>query len=318
MVDGIGRNINYLRLSITDRCNLRCKYCMPEEGIPLKTHQDVLSFEEIDTIVEGFVGMGITKIRVTGGEPLIRKDIISLLNRIGRHPEVKDFAMTTNGIFLKKMAASIKEAGINRVNISLDSLNPDKFSLMTRGGSLEDVLDGIQEAIKVGLTPIKINVVLIGGFNDDEIEDFVELTKNNPIDVRFIELMPIGEVARWSLDNFISNQNVLDKVKALKPIESEDKSSPATYYKLPGAQGKVGLISPISCKFCSDCNRIRLTSEGMLKYCLHSDVELNLKELVDSKKDFESAINTFINTKPKEHNLENGEFVNRNMVRIGG
>lgn len=318
MIDGFGRNINYLRLSVTDLCNLRCKYCMPEQGIKKGNHDQILSFEAMDRIVEALVEQGINKVRITGGEPLVRKDILTLLERIGRHDGITDFSITTNGIRLKEMALDLKMAGINRVNISLDSMNPVKFREMTRGGDLSQVIDGIREAIRIGLTPIKLNVVLIGGFNVDEIESFVELTHDLPIDVRFIELMPIGEVADWSAENFVTNQIVLDRVPKLQRLNEQDANSPAVYYKLSNALGRVGLISPISCKFCHECNRIRLTSEGILKYCLHSDDGLNMREILAREEDLEEALNRFLLRKPLKHRIEQGCYVAHNMVQIGG
>jgi len=318
MIDSYGRKINYLRLSVTDRCNLRCQYCMPENGIEKMEHKDILSIEDMDTIVGVFAKIGITKIRLTGGEPLVRGGILTLIEKIKAHTEIKEIALTTNGLLLKDMAQDLKDSGLNRVNISVDSLDSKKFSDMTRGGHLEDLLAGIEEAKRVGLTPIKLNVVLIGGFNDGEIPDFVALTKDEAIDVRFIELMPIGEVARWSKSNFLANQTVLERVPELTPVEDEDPASPAKYYRLPGGKGKIGLISPITCKFCEDCNRIRLTPEGKLKYCLHSDEEFDLKKALEEGRDLKAYIQESILKKPKEHNLENGKSILRNMVQIGG
>jgi len=310
--------MNYLRLSVTDLCNLRCQYCMPKDGIKKSDHQHNLTFEEIDGLVSELIELGVDKVRITGGEPLVRRNIIELITMIGRHNEIKDFAITTNGLLLKSMAKELKTAGIHRVNISLDSMNPTKFEKITRGGKLQEVLDGIEEALRIGLTPVKINVVLIGGFNEDEIVDFVELTKDKDIDVRFIELMPIGEVAHWSVNKFIPNTTVLDKVPLLESIKSKDIHAPASYYKLPGAKGKVGLISAISCKFCKDCNRLRLTSEGKLKYCLHSNNELDLKQLLKGSEDIQRAIQSFVYEKPLEHSIEQGNYVNLDMVRVGG
>lgn len=318
MIDGYGRKINYLRLSITDRCNLRCQYCMPEEGVEKLSHSDILSLEEIDEMVSSFVRLGIDKIRVTGGEPLVRNGVVSLIEMIRKHPEIKDLALTTNGLLLKKMAKSLKDAGLDRVNISLDSLKPEKYFQMTRGGSLETVLEGIEEAKRVGLTPIKLNVVIIGGFNDDEIVDFVHMTEDEAIEVRFIELMPIGEVAKWSIKNYLPNTVVLEKVPELIPVASKDPASPAKYYKLPNGKGKVGLISPISCKFCTNCNRIRLTSEGKLKYCLHSDEEFDLKKALDDQLDLIEYIQQSVLKKPLEHHIGTGDTVARNMVQVGG
>ncbi len=318
MKDSFGREINYLRLSITDRCNLRCKYCMPDDGIKKLDHDSVLTLEEMDEIVSAFVELGVNKVRITGGEPLVRKGILSLIEKISRHTGITDLALTTNGIHLKAMAQDLKAAGLTRVNISLDSLNNKKYAMMTRGGHLKKVLEGIEMAQRVGLTPIKLNVVLIGGFNDDEIEDFVALTKDQAIDVRFIELMPIGEVANWSLDNFLSNDYVLKKVPSLTKVISTEPGSPAVYYKLPNGKGRVGLISPISCKFCDTCNRMRLTAEGQLKYCLHSNEEFDLRSVVREKGSIKALIEYSVLQKPLEHAIEQGYFTSRNMVQVGG
>lgn len=318
MIDLQGRKINYLRLSVTDRCNLRCKYCMPEEGISKMEHSDLLSLENLRDIVGQLTELGIEKVRITGGEPLVRQGIVSLVAALRALKGIREITMTTNGILLKEAALPLKSAGLTRVNISLDSLKEDRFSQMTRGGSLDAVLEGIQEAIRVGLSPIKINVVLIKGFNDDEIENFVKWTYIEPVEVRFIELMPIGEVATWSQDQFMSNLAVLEKMPELLPIEAADPSSPAVYYQLPGAKGKVGLISPISCKFCNACNRIRLTATGKLKTCLHSEEELDLKPFLNSPLKLRDLARIEIASKPKEHQLENGVQLSKNMVEIGG
>ncbi|CAB1250052.1 GTP 3',8-cyclase MoaA [Clostridium sp. MT-14] len=318
MIDSYERNINYLRISVTDLCNLRCRYCMPEKGITKIQHDQILRLEEIYKLAKIFVSLGIKKIRITGGEPLIRKGIINLIENIGKLNKIKDFAMTTNGILLKKYAGNLKNAGLNRVNVSLDTLDQKKYYDVTRGGCLKDVFEGIEEARKVGLAPIKLNTVLISGFNDSEIESFVNLTKYEKIDVRFIELMPIGRTKDWSLNKFISNKTVLEKVKELKKIERKDVSSPAEYYKLPDGKGRVGLISPVSHKFCRNCNRVRLTADGKLKDCLLSDYEIDLKSALRNGGNLKKIIIDSINNKPKEHNLEKGEYVKRNMTAIGG
>lgn len=318
MKDSFGRKINYLRISLTDRCNLRCRYCMPEKGVAKLDHNEILSLEEIYELTKIFVELGINKIRFTGGEPLVRLGVVDLIGKIAKLDGVKDLAMTTNGILLKENLLDLKNAGLNRLNISLDTLNEDKYKQITRGGNLHKVIEGIKEAQSVGLTPVKINTVLIGGFNDDEIEDFVNLTIDNPIDVRFIELMPIGEAASFAKDNFIPNSNVLDVVKNLIPVVSEDKSSPAVYYKLPNAKGKIGLINPISCKFCKNCNRVRLTSTGKLKLCLHSNREIDLRNALLEVKDIKKIIMNSILTKEEEHHLEDKSYISRNMNQIGG
>ncbi|GAA0079112.1 GTP 3',8-cyclase MoaA [Clostridium sp. CTA-5] len=318
MMDSYGRRINYLRISVTELCNLRCKYCMPEKGINKCNHKDILRIEEFLKIAESFVNKGIDKIRITGGEPLVRKGVLSLIKGISKIQGVKDLAMTTNGLLLKEYAKNLKEAGLNRVNISLDTLNESKYREITNGGELNKVLEGIEEAKKAGLTPIKLNVVLIKDFNEDEIEDFINLTKNNEIDVRFIELMPIGELKYWALNRYLSNDIVLEKNKELIKIENEDKSSPAKYYKLPNGKGRVGIINPISCKFCENCNRLRLTADGKVKTCLHSDDEIDIGKVLRNGENIDNAIVEIVKNKPKEHNLEQGNYINRTMTAIGG
>lgn len=319
MKDKYERNIEYLRISVTDRCNLRCRYCMPEEGIKNKrTHSDMLSLEEIYEVAKACTNIGINKVRITGGEPLTRKGVSGLIKNISKLDGIKDIAMTTNGLLLKEYAKELKESGLHRVNVSLDTLNEKKYKHITRFGSLKNILEGLDEAKKVGLLPIKINIVLIGGFNDDEIEDFVKLTIDDDIQVRFIELMPIGQATDWAKDNFIPNTTVLDKFKELKPVPKEDKSSPAEYYKLPGARGLVGLINPISHQFCSNCNRIRLTADGKIKPCLNSNQEIDIKKVIKSGGDLEEIIRIAIQQKPLRHYLNEGQSIKRDMMRIGG
>ncbi|GKU24849.1 GTP 3',8-cyclase MoaA [Clostridium folliculivorans] len=318
MIDSHGRNINYLRISVTDLCNLRCKYCMPEKGIKKTCHDEILRFEEIEEIVKKFVSLGIKKIRITGGEPLVRAGIITLIEKLSKLKGIEEIAMTTNGTLLKKYAKELKEAGLTRVNISLDTLVDEKYRTITKGGILKEVLEGISEAKKVKLTPIKLNVVLIKDFNEDEIMDFIYLTKDEEIDVRFIELMPIGQLKQWSLNRYLSNEIVIKKVPELIQIESRDISSPARHYRLPDGKGNVGLINPISCKFCSNCNRIRLTADGKLKACLHSNNEIYIKGLMRDGKDITEVLYNIVKHKPKEHGLENGEYIEREMTAIGG
>lgn len=320
MIDSFGRKINYLRISITDLCNLRCKYCMPESGIDKKCHDQILRNEEIIEIVRIMSELGIDKVRITGGEPLIRKGIVDIIKEISAFEGIKEVVMTTNGELLEDMAKDLKEAGLGRVNISLDTFDRDKFISITRRDSLDKVLKGIDKAIEVGLDPVKINTVLMGGVNDDEIEKFVSLTKDKPIDVRFIELMPIGEASNWSKERFISTGEILDRVPDLNPVVGKDVSSPAKYYKLHDSLGTVGLIDPISCSFCSNCNRIRVTSDGKLKLCLHSDIEIDLLTALREGKDVKKLILESIKVKPEKHSMESEDFtpITRNMNRIGG
>lgn len=316
--DSYGRKINYVRVSVTDRCNMRCKYCMPSSGINKKTHSDILSFEQLYNIINVFADLGINKVRLTGGEPLVRKGIVDFINKINSIQTIKDLAMTTNGQLLNNYAFDLKNAGLKRLNISIDTLDDKKYSEITRGGKLSETLKGIEKAKSLGFEKIKLNVVLIGGFNDDEIESFVDLTKTESIDVRFIELMPIGECSKWSLDNFISTEEILKRCNELRPVEFDDISSPAKYYKLPNAKGRVGLINPISCKFCNNCNRVRITADGKLKNCLHSNSETDLKLFIHDKDLLKNEIVKAIMAKPKEHSLENGDYIKRNMMKIGG
>lgn len=318
MRDSFGRDINYLRISVTDLCNLRCRYCMPETGITKVEHEDILSFEEFYTIAKVASELGVRKVRITGGEPLVKKDLVKFIKSLSSIEGIEEIALTTNGILLEKYAKSLKEAGLDRVNISLDTLNEEKYNSITRKGTLADVKKGIEEAKRVGLLPIKINVVLIGGFNIDEIPDFVALTKEDDIDIRFIELMPIGEALKMKDTHSVGADVVLKSVPELYPVDREDVSSPAKYYKLPDGKGKVGLIEPISCKFCGDCNRIRLTSKGKLKLCLHSEREIDLKPYLKDEDKLKEVLLESIGAKPKEHLLEEGEYVTKSMSKIGG
>lgn len=317
MKDNYGRRINYLRISVTDLCNLRCKYCMPEEGVDKSMHEDILSVEDTVKLAGTFVDLGVDKIRLTGGEPLVRKGIMDIVQGIGALEGLRDLAMTTNGILLKDYARELKNYGLNRVNISLDTLDAKKFKDITRGGNIEDVFESIRVCQEVGLTPIKLNVVLMDGFNDGEIGDFIDLTRDNDIDVRFIELMPIGEAIDIK-DRYLSNENILRDYPGLEEVEKEDRSSPADYFKLADGRGRVGFINPISCKFCDDCNRVRMTSHGKLKLCLHSNDEYDLVELLKDEENLRDKIEKIIYNKPEKHNLEDNKFVHKKMHEIGG
>lgn len=316
--DSLGRDISYLRISVTDLCNLRCRYCMPEEGIPKVSHKDILSVEEMEKIAKVFVNLGVNKIRLTGGEPLLRNGILDIVEKIGKLEGLKDFSITTNGVLLKKYAKELKLRGLNRVNISLDTLDEEKYKYITRVGKLKDVMDGIIAAKEAGLTPIKINTVLIDGFNDNEIKDLARLTEYEDLDVRFIELMPIGEAIKYEPEGYISNSIVLEKLPELIEIQKNDPSSPALYYKLPNAKGKIGLINPISCKFCEYCNRVRLTAQGRIKLCLHLNDEIDVREALRNGQDIEKIIIDAIGQKPESHHLEDGQYVSKKMYEIGG
>ena len=313
MKDRFGRNITYLRISVTDLCNLRCKYCMPESGVKSLCHSDILSIEEIVEIVKVASKNGIKKIRLTGGEPLVRRGFINLCKQISKIDEIEDIAITTNGVYLKEMADELFENKVRRINFSLDTLIKEKYNDITRRNDFDKAMESLFYAIKKGFK-VKINVVLIGGFNDDEIQDFVNLANKYDLEVRFIELMQIGETANWSKDKFFSNKIVLEKVPEL---EFDGVSGVAKIYKIKGQKGRIGLISPISCSFCEDCNRIRLTSDGKLKPCLHSKDEINLKGL--SGEELEEVFKRGIFEKPEKHHLEDGKSESaRDMNKIGG
>lgn len=313
MKDRFGRNITYLRISVTDLCNLRCKYCMPESGVESLCHSDILSIEEIVEIVKVASKNGIKKIRLTGGEPLVRRGFINLCKQISEINEIEDIAITTNGVYLKEMADELFENKVRRINFSLDTLIKEKYNDITRRNDFDKTMESLFYAIKKGFK-VKINVVLIGGFNDDEIQDFVNLANDYDLEVRFIELMQIGETANWSKDKFVSNKIVLEKVPKL---EFDRVSGVAKIYKIKGQKGRIGLISPISCSFCEDCNRIRLTSDGKLKPCLHSKDEINLKGL--SGEELEEVFKRGIFEKPEKHHLEDGKSESaRDMNKIGG
>ncbi|WP_455059062.1 GTP 3',8-cyclase MoaA [Parvimonas micra] len=313
MKDRFGRDITYLRISVTDLCNLRCKYCMPESGVESLCHSDILSLEEIVEIVKVAAKNGITKIRLTGGEPLVRRGFVHLCKEISKIEQIEDIAITTNGVHLKNMVDDLFENKVKRINFSLDTLVKEKYNDITRRNDFEKTMESLFYAIEKGFK-VKLNVVLIGGFNDDEIENFVKLANDYDLEVRFIELMQIGETANWSKDKFVSNKIVLEKVPKL---EFDGVSGVAKIYKIKGQKGKIGLISPISCSFCSDCNRIRLTSDGKLKPCLHSKDEINLKGL--SGEELEEVFKRGIFDKPEKHHLEEGKSESaRDMNKIGG
>ena len=324
LVDSFQRPINYLRISVTDRCNLRCVYCMPAEGIKPIKHGDVLSFEEIARIVNIAAGMGFRKIRLTGGEPLVRLGISRLVAMIHQIKGIDDIAMTTNGILLAKYARELKEAGLNRVNISLDTLKPERYREVTRIGCFDDVIQGIAAAREYELNPVKINTVVIAGFNDDEMVELARKSITDGWNVRFIELMPTP----GALDNealFIAAREMKKRLDVLGKMEAcmpEVGNTPAKYYRFPGASGTVGFIAPVSEHFCERCNRIRLTSDGKLLPCLLSDAEIDIKTPLRSDADaaeVEKVIQQAVAAKPMQHNLGEGRKPKvHTMTEIGG
>jgi GTP 3',8-cyclase len=306
--DSFQRTIDYMRISITDRCNLRCIYCMPSGGlVPIK-HKEILRYEEIIRVVKVAVRAGVTKIRITGGEPLIRRNVTHLIRSIKNIDGIRELSLTTNGVFLEQYAEELAEAGLDRVNISLDSLRPDRYREITRGGDIDSVLRGIEAAEKAGLLPIKINMVPIRGLNDDEIEEFARMTLKYSYQVRFIELMPFGKQGMWRPEKFISAEEircVVENIGPLAPVELK-KSGPARYVRFDTAVGVLGFISPLSNHFCGECNRLRLTADGKLRPCLFSETEIDLKPALRSDTtdhEIERLLKLSIEVKPKGHNL---------------
>jgi cyclic pyranopterin phosphate synthase len=330
MIDQYNRNINYLRVSVTDRCNLRCKYCMPKDGLSQIGHNDILRYEEMLRVIRAGVGLGISKVRITGGEPLVRRGIVDFIARLKSIPGLVDISLTTNGVLLEQFAEDLFRAGIRRINVSLDSLNKEKYAAITRGGDLNAVLAGIQEADRVGFAPIKINTVAIKGFNDDEILTFAAHTIDKPYQVRFIELMPLGHAGGDNSSNFLSNDVVMDIIRQVYPLtavncQTNKVDGPALLYKIAGGRGGIGFISPVSRHFCHACNRLRLTADGHLRACLLLDEEVDLKgPLRDgcSDGDLEDLMRKAITRKPRGHTMIKEERHLRKcmkeMATIGG
>lgn len=348
--DSFHRPISYLRVSVTDRCNLRCLYCMPPQGVQHLSPHEVLRYEEIIRVVQAAQGLGITKVRVTGGEPLARSGIVDFIQMLAAVEGIQDIAMTTNGILLRKYAMRLRQSGLKRVNVSLDTLRPDRFQRITRGGRLQDVLDGLEAAHQAGLSPIKINVVAMEGFNDDEVEELGRLTLERDWHVRFIELMPMGGDAQGRLDEmeamadtprcvspdfqvllreghiqygFLSIAQVrrlLSPLGELEPCQVMG-NGPAKYYRFPQARGTLGFISPISEYFCSNCNRLRLTADGRLRPCLLADHEVDLRTPLRegaTQKDLQALIRKAIAAKPERHLIDEDIGPQDRMVQVGG
>ena len=317
MIDQYGRSITYMRLSVTDKCNLRCRYCMPEEGVCKRNHADMLTEDEMIMAVEAAASLGITKLRITGGEPLVKKNILSICRRAAAVEGIREVCLTTNGILLPQIAKDLREAGVKRLNLSLDTLDSAQYSYITRIGTLEDFRDGFHAALDAGFEKVKINAVLIGGFNDNEIVPLAELTKRYPVDVRFIELMPMYDSGDFDQRAFVPCTRVLEALPEALPVS--DDGGVAKLYRLPGAMGNMGLISPVNAHFCGTCNRIRLTADGKIKPCLHSADEYSLKGLdLDGMK---AELEKVIWNKPRWHgdlDAVNRSKAGRNMNQIGG
>jgi cyclic pyranopterin phosphate synthase len=327
LFDLYNRRINYLRISVIDRCNLRCVYCMPEHGLATLPQKEILTYEEICRIADYAVRNGITKIRITGGEPLIRKGVVGLIRRLGRIPGLVDISLTTNGTLLKGNARSLYEAGVRRINVSLDTLDSDRFRSITRRGTIDQVWEGIHAAEYVGFHPIKLNVVVLKGVNDDEIPDFVRLAIAKPYHVRFIEFMPTG-AGPYQKDRYLATGEIIRRVgevAKISPLPPHINEGPARRYRIEGGKGSLGFISSVSSHFCDTCNRLRLTADGRLRSCLFSDREINLKPVLrGGDKGMEERLKHLfheaLRSKPAGHRIHPGAtpHLDRTMSGIGG
>lgn len=324
--DDFGRAINYLRVSVTDRCNLRCAYCMPSEGVSRKPHDAILRYEEMALVVRAAAELGICKVRLTGGEPLARLGLVQFVAMVARTSGIDDLSMTTNGTLLARYAADLAAAGLQRVNISLDSLRPERFQQITGRGRLQDVLDGVAAAEAAGLTPIKFNTVVVRGVNDDEVVDLARRTAEDGWHLRFIELMPIGANVGWASDGIVPvgemRHRIEEALGPLHPVHGPAGNGPARYYHLSGAKGTIGFIGAQTEHFCPTCNRLRLTADGRLRPCLLSDEEIDLRGPLRAGADLQ-AIQTIlaraIRSKPARHHLDQALPPQaRTMSEIGG
>ncbi len=323
LIDTYGRKIDYLRISVTDRCNLRCRYCMPRHGIISRSRRELLSFEEIVSIVKASARSGIENIRLTGGEPLVRRDLPELVASLDKICGIKDISLTTNGILLKERAGELRKAGLKRLNVSLDSLTEERYRWITRRGKLDDVLEGIDEAFNVGFSLIKINVLLLDDLTRSEIQNFLALSIEDPMHVRFLEFMPIGSF--YKIRKFISGKEVLEIARRFGDVEEAANygNGPARAYRFKNSIGTFGIITPVSDKFCFGCNRLRLTSDGFLKSCLHSDVKVNLRDPLRKGADREELselIKSAVRMKPREHSMNERvtKSLEHSMCQIGG
>jgi GTP 3',8-cyclase len=310
MADSLGRPIRYLRISVTDKCNLRCVYCMPEEGLPWLKRDQLLTYEEIARVVEEMAALGLRRVRITGGEPLVRRDLPRLVRLLRSVPEIEDLALSTNAVLLADAAAELREAGVDRLNVSLDSLRPDRLdAIARRPGCARAILAGLDAAERVGFAPIKINCVVMRGRNDDEIEDFARITLERPWHVRFIEVMPTGANLPVSERETVTSAEVLNRIASLgelRPVVGPAGNGPARYHAFPGAPGTVGVISPMSHTYCDTCNRLRLTADGQLRPCLFGDLQTDLRTPLRRGEPLAPAIHETLRVKPERHWLVRG------------
>ncbi|WP_159885574.1 GTP 3',8-cyclase MoaA [Paenibacillus puerhi] len=331
LVDRYGRVHDYLRISVTDRCNLRCVYCMPEEGMQFEPEENILSFEEIHEVVRVLAGFGVRKLRLTGGEPLVRRNLERLVGMLHEIPGIDDIALTTNGIYFASRAEAFREAGLTRINISMDSLREDRFRMITRGGDVERVLQSLKAARRVGLAPIKLNVVLMKGINEDEIEDFLRLGLEDDLHVRFIEYMPIGHDDQGWKSRYLPLTEVLQRCSAqgwtVEELQDEVRGNgPSQNFRIAGAAGSFGLIHPVSDHFCQTCNRLRLTADGNIKPCLYWSDEFNVRKAIGDDRKLAEMFFRALDVKPESHEmakaLENERQshtpTERRMSQIGG
>ena len=313
-VDQFGRAIEYLRISVTDRCNFRCVYCMPEAGLNWLPKSDILSYEEIADVVSQLAPLGLKRLRITGGEPTIRPNLNELVAMLRAVPGIEDIALSTNGVRLPQVAGLLRESGLDRVNISADSLRPDRIARIARRNLGFDPAAAASAATEAGLDPVKINCVVMRGINEDEVADFARLTLENPWHVRFIELMPVGELRDLTFEHIVPSEEVLSRVAALGPLEPVSGpakgNGPAKYYRLVGAAGTVGVITPMTHTYCASCNRVRLTADGRLRTCLFGDHEVDLRTPLRAGEPLEPRFLTALANKPKEHELL--------QMRVGG
>ena len=326
LADAFARPVTYLRVSVTDKCNLRCVYCMPEGGLPWLRRDDILSYEEIAAIVRAAASVGVRSVRLTGGEPLLRRDLATLVRLLAAIPGVDDLSLSTNGLLLSQQAGELARAGLRRINLSLDTLDARRFEAIARRPGLSEVLRGLDAAVEAGLDPIKVNCVVMRGTNDDELEAFAELTRERPISVRFIEVMPVRENAGMQRDAFVSVDEILDRIGrigALRPVGGPPGSGPARYYAYDGAPGTVGVISPLSHDYCERCNRVRMSAEGRLRLCLFGDHSVDLRGPLRAgatQAEMAGIFQASMLIKPERHHLRLGEPAARMraLSEIGG
>lgn len=325
LYDAFGRRIDYLRISLIDHCNLRCVYCMPLTGLTFVPRPELLTAEEIEQIARAAVQAGFGKIRLTGGEPTLRPDLIEIVERLARLPGLQTLAMTTNGILLPKLAVDLKRAGLTRVNIHIDTVNPENFARLMRWGNLDDALAGIQAAEAAGLTPVKLNAVVLRGYNEEDVAELAALSLTHPWEVRFIEAMPLGEQANEALRHYVSNTETRTRIEAthgpLEALHDGELVGEARLFRLAGAQGVVGFINPVSEPYCDDCNRLRLTADGKIRLCLLTDHELDFRKALreEGPGALPALFERAVSAKPVGHQLRRGIYpAQRGMSQIGG